>query len=177
MNSIPSNLPLNCSCGGSLAWEQSRTMGPGRYLAVCPSQGCGVLHTPSGTPSETQAFLIGGVSPQPYATPWVRCFLAASRIPDTEGWRPLGEPCRSCGEEGLKLCFSFYPIMTPQSVELCLRCGAVTATYNGCGSINRAAGTDWTDLTGPVGDFRRAIRQRQALADKHTGAMDGLWDE
>src|SRR4051794_16167249 len=173
------NLAKHCRCGASLAWEQDRTMGPSRSLAVCRSDTCGVIHGPSDCPSALQDFLVGARSPQPYATPWLRCFLAASRIANTEGWRPAGEPCWSCGGEDLNLSFAFQPILTPQSVTLCLRCGALTATYNGSGSINQATGQDWTHLTGPVGDFRRAVRQRQALADEMPPADHDcdLWDE
>lgn len=175
----PSTFPSRCSCGSSLCWESSSDLqGFTRFVAVCASHGCGQIHTPLDAPQELQSFLLPGQRTRPPVSPWLRSFLSASRIPRTAGWRPTGDPCWSCAEDDLTVSFCFRPSNTPQTVELCIRCGALTATHLYGGTLNRVSGEDWTNLTGAIGDFRRAIRQRQTRADNgQDEAMDGLWDD
>jgi hypothetical protein len=153
-------------------------MGVTRYLGICASPDCGKTYSALDADSQLRSFLIGDRPSQPYASPWLRAFLAAARIPNTEGWQPTGAVCWSCQESDLTLRFCFRPTLTPESVVLCLHCGALDAQFIYGSTYNRLLGGDWTGLTGPVLAFRQAIRQGQARADDgHDEDMEGLWND
>jgi hypothetical protein len=152
-------------------------MGVTRYLAICASSDCGKTHSDHAD-SELRSFLIGDRPSQPYATPWLRAFLAASRIPNTQGWQPTGEACWACQQSDLTLRFCFRPILTPARVDLCLHCGALDAHFSHGSTYSRVQGADWTGVTGPVQAFRLAIRDRLALAEEeHLGEDDYDWND
>src|SRR3954454_21155694 len=71
--------PHRCQCGIRLNWESSSYMGMTRWIATCPSPRCGEVHAASDADTTLKSFLLPGREPRPYAPPWVRLFLEASR--------------------------------------------------------------------------------------------------
>jgi hypothetical protein len=182
MGTLPEHTSADdrCPCGAQLLRESSSTLGVTRQIALCSSPECGRIGSPANEDDALRRFLIGKRPSHPDAPPWLRAFLTASRIPGTDGWRAAGEACYLCRRADLVVRFSFRAVsLTPESVLLCLSCGAVTARYIRDGHINSATGSDWTGLTGPAGDFRRAIHERRALADSpgEGKRRSDLWDD
>ena len=167
-----------CRCGTQLNWESSTYLGETQWIATCPNPGCGEIHSAHDADTTLKTYLLGGREPRPDAPPWLRLFLRASQLPNTDGWQVATGNCWFCDERDLTVRFSFRPLFIPESVVLCLTCGAVEATFYTEGTLSRSRGNDWVNLTGTVGDLRRAIRERQALADEgRDEAMEGLWDD
>ena len=182
MGTLPEHTSADdrCPCGAQRWRESSSTHGVTRQIALCSSPECGRIASPSNEDDPLKSFLIGGRPPHPDAPPWLRAFLTASRIPGTDGWRAAGENCYLCRRADLVVRFSFRAVtFDPESVLLCISCGAVMATYVHGGHVDSATGNDWTNLTGPVGDFRRAVRERQALGApaRERKRRPNLWDE
>src|SRR3712207_5008437 len=124
-----------CPCGAQLLRGSSSVYGMTQQIALCSSSKCGRVASSPSEDDPLKTFLIGQGSPHPDAPPWLRTFLAASRIPGTGGWQVAPEACWSCEEPHLTVEFSFRPLFRPESVVLCLACGDVEATFRTDGGL------------------------------------------